>query len=452
MMWKMGNSFSSAVAAACLAMPNLVQGYVDIPVVPYDDCRAIEDGPLGTLMALMADVEEKMAMVPDFPFTTFNDFAKATQALTLNFFVRQLSPMPLGNSSDGTPVSLNITSPPDEFVGPSGEYTEIARGYHEDVTAFWAQTTEIPAEVIPLRGVHASDLSDLSLEELTLFFQTVLHGNKVNYTQVEPFAQIFNFTVTELYEGGYDSPLVSFNAMFTSGLNNQPQVNWGDGLIEVFTEGDSERFDGLAASIEAHEYGHYIQHILGDLETFPLTTAGSRYKELQADAYGGYYQGHKMGNNLQDDDLCALYDTMASLGDCFFDDLPLPHHGTPDQRKCSMIWAVNVARQDGDIQRTPTEFSNLFDETVASIVALDRTICPLSVACEGSSTASFGTEGEGGTANTTTEAPENSASSSGSTEGETATIEAPDSSSGSLGRGEFLVLSVLVLNLGGYFW
>ncbi|KAL3903394.1 MAG: hypothetical protein SGARI_005401 [Bacillariaceae sp.] len=204
---------------------------------------------------------------PDFGIS-FDDFANATRALSIAFTTRQLSPIVLLDTENLT-VALNLTDPPNKFIGPDGSFTDTLEDIHMDVTAFWASTGEISPEPIPYKGVHGSDLAGLDVLELAHLYVAL---GAVDATQAENF----------YFPGAYDNPLFTFNAMFAP-IPNNPQFFWGDGYIQT-TVDKGIAFERLASSTEAHEFGHYIQNQLGIWATLPLPAPSAwRYAELQAD-------------------------------------------------------------------------------------------------------------------------------------------------------------------------
>ena len=258
-------------------LPSLSRAYVEVEVVPDDSCMAVPGGTLDTFNQLKAEVEANMNADPDFG-ASFDDFVNATKALSIAFTARQISPFLLLNTSDFT-IYLNVTEPPNNFIGPDGTYTDIVEETHLDVTAFWASTGEINPEPIPFKGVHGSDVGDLSLVELALLYARL---GVVSGENAENFANVFNESVYKYFPGAYDNPLFTFNALFIKILDT-PQFNWGDGIIRTTVE-KGDDFGTFALAIEAHEFGHYIQNQIGLFPTVPLPSPSAwRYLELQAD-------------------------------------------------------------------------------------------------------------------------------------------------------------------------
>jgi hypothetical protein len=95
----------------------------------------------------------------------------------------------------------------------------------------------------------------------------------------------------------------------------------------------------------------------------------TRYTELMADAYSGYYLAHQ---NLGKTDKQQIRDAeraFFNLGDCAFDNGG--HHGTPNQRQA----AVDFGMELGSLPGTPLtqqQFHTAFVAKYPQIIAPDK--------------------------------------------------------------------------------
>jgi predicted metalloprotease len=126
-------------------------------------------------------------------------------------------------------------------------------------------------------------------------------------------------------------------------------------------------------AVYGHEFGHHIQFKNGyDAEAIPGQNAQTsaaeltRYTELMADAYSGYYLAHQ---NLGKTDKQQIRDAeraFFNLGDCAFDNPG--HHGTPNQRQASVDFGIEVASRGGPTL-TQQQFHALFFAKYPELIA-----------------------------------------------------------------------------------
>jgi len=92
-----------------------------------------------------------------------------------------------------------------------------------------------------------------------------------------------------------------------------------------------------------------------------------------ADAYSSYFLTHARGASMQWNRVASFGQMFYQLGDCGF--TAPGHHGTPNQRMRSALWAygvANSARPQGHILPALT-FVDLFAAQYPQLIAPDAT-------------------------------------------------------------------------------
>jgi hypothetical protein len=244
----------------------------------------------------------------------------------------------------------------DEFIGVDGDYTREHIKRQRDLINFW----DVPLDDVGLYGIHGSVMADDNKMIPVVQFMLGVPPD---------IAQLIVDDVQYVIENdpgvGYDWPLFSFNAV---AFGPDPlKVVMGDGLIEFFED------SGLATngvdSVYAHEIGHQVQGVLGELDGPPSPEATRRI-ELMADAFATYYLAHARGASFNAKRALDVFESSFNAGDCGFDSDG--HHGTPNQRMAASEWGAEIAQDGprGEI-KTAAQMVALFDEQLPIIVAPD---------------------------------------------------------------------------------
>ncbi|MFI5735092.1 hypothetical protein ACIA49_33575 [Kribbella sp. NPDC051587] len=252
--------------------------------------------------------------------------------------------------------------------GPHGEFTKPITKTFGRLRAFW----DIKSDDIHLLPMHGSIMTDRSALYTT--FRTIFGRDETTSSR---FADTYSNWAKGLIARLGDAPLLTLNAFAFSGVGDSnpglaalpDAIVMGDGIQQAFTA--LGLGDVSPQSVLAHEFGHHIQYEDG-LFSSPLTGAeASRRTELMADAFAAYFLAHARGAALQWHRVQTFVRVFHSIGDCGFTDPG--HHGTPDQRTRSAVWAyglVITAPNRGHIMPSRT-FAALFDAVLPVLVAPD---------------------------------------------------------------------------------
>lgn len=257
----------------------------------------------------------------------------------------------------------------DDYMGVNGEQTHEMVKRHRDAQRFW----DVPTDDILLQGMHGADIADdakmIPVVQLILGVDATAAAGIVDYVQ----------SVIEADPGlGYDNPLFTLNAFaFTSEgapvgspfYGVPDKIVMGDGISAALAD------LGLGTNapdyVHAHEFGHHVQFELGVFDTFGGAPEDTRRTELMADAFGAYLCAHSRGASFQAKRIADVYGAGYLIGDCAFDNPG--HHGTPNQREASTMWAAGVAdnaENQGHIYSAQTMLE-LFDAQLPTLVAPD---------------------------------------------------------------------------------
>lgn len=258
-------------------------------------------------------------------------------------------------------------------VGPStfgaeGDFTLRTTHTYRDLRRFW----DIRSDDIQLVPAHGKMLLDRS--RVTRVF-TLLYGlpEAVSATTADFIATVTNSAA--LRYG--DHPIFTFNAYAYSGEGEEipgvgavpDKIVLGDGVLDGFASVGLG--DVTPQAILAHEFGHHIQYEQGLFDS-PLTgPEATRRTELMADAFGSYFLTHARGATMQWKRVQLFGQTFYQVGDCGF--TANGHHGTPNQRLRTALWAYGVAndaRPEGHILPSLT-FAEKFEQGLPQLVAPD---------------------------------------------------------------------------------
>jgi hypothetical protein len=175
---------------------------------------------------------------------------------------------------------------------------------------------------------------------------------------------------------GYgDLPGFTFNAYAAPGEDlpgygrTPKRIVIGDGVLDGFAKVGLG--DVAPQAILAHEFGHQIQYTNGLMSTSLPAPEASRWAELMADSFSSYYLTHAHGEAIQWKRVRQFGEMFYQTGDCGF--TSNVHHGTPNQRLNSALWAygiANSARPQGKVLPAMT-FYNLFAAHYPTLIAPD---------------------------------------------------------------------------------
>jgi len=275
-----------------------------------------------------------------------------------------------------------------EYIGVDGEYTQRQIKTFKDNKRFW----DIYSDDILLMGGHGAEIAD---DELMYAFLPVAFGNPPLFVQdillnaarsaIEGGLVDLTFFDPNVYfvspgiPGGYDNPLLSFNAVAFSAFGGEifpgsgiipDKVVMGDGLPAAFTSigiGYKEGPD----QILSHEFAHHVQFENGAISPVPVSPEATRRAELMADGFAAYYNSHARGNSFQPKRFADVMASAYEVGDCSFENIN--HHGTHLQRLKAAIWGQWVsdsAPDQGHIYASSL-MVEMFDEALPAIVAPD---------------------------------------------------------------------------------
>ena len=151
-----------------------------------------------------------------------------------------------------------------------------------------------------------------------------------NYTVLDHASDIQELILR--LPGGYDFPLLTFNAFATyeSDQHDSPSIMIGDGYF-AFQRATGLGSEGPEYAL-AHEHAHHLQSALGPHdEGSDDSREGARRKELMADAFAAYFLAHDGGGDMTGEEMANVHDAAYSVGDCEVGNDG--HHGTPRERR-----------------------------------------------------------------------------------------------------------------------
>lgn len=219
----------------------------------------------------------------------------------------------------------------DEYFGPEGEHTQLVKKIQRELERFWNMPNEIE-----IHGQHNATLNDRE-KLLDLFWLMI--------ADVESKEDLYPMVDEILYLNSL-SPNLPESPFFSSDgfANYSDLIVIGDGLIQLFTEAGIEN-DIAWTGILSHEWSHQVQ--MNHLDSwypdnsFDDEAERTRFLELEADFFSGYYMTHKRGATFNWKRAEAFFDLFFQSGDCFFEFSF--HHGTPLQRKAATYEGHSLA-------------------------------------------------------------------------------------------------------------
>ena len=236
-------------------------------------------------------------------------------------------------------VHQNEQSSGQEYFGVYGEYTPEINYIREQTQEFWSESGVY--DIIRVLGAHGSDLKDTE-NNLIPTLEVLFSKSYTDKYTVFDHANDIQDLISRL-PGGYDYPLLTFNAFATDKVdrNHSPSIIIGDGYFE-FQKAVGLGSEGPEYAL-SHEHAHHLQFTLFRLpEESSNSTRNARRQELMADAFSAYFLAHKSGGEMAADELSNIHEIAFSVGDCEVDS-DVRHHGTPRQRRCATRWGASVA-------------------------------------------------------------------------------------------------------------
>lgn len=264
------------------------------------------------------------------------------------------------------PAFFESSATPQTY-GFTGAFTNVMQRTERDVKAFW----DIPSSDIQVLAAHGRIIQNPA--KMTLMYEQILgapHATAVGIAnQLNSFAHVY-----PVLNGG-DHPFFTLNAfaIWQIGGGIPDKIVMGDAILEGFKAVGLG--DVAPQAIFAHEFAHQIQNRRAYYND-PFANAGSaaeqtRYMELMADAFAGYYLTHKRGAAMNKFRVEEFLQAFFQLGDCAFSDPG--HHGTPNQRMKSSRFGFDVAAaalKQGQIL-TANQFHALFVAYYPTLIAPD---------------------------------------------------------------------------------
>ncbi|MFI6678555.1 hypothetical protein [Kribbella sp. NPDC050470] len=262
-----------------------------------------------------------------------------------------------------------LPQPAPYTYGANGEFTNVVNRTNRDLRTFW----DIPSGDIELVPAHGRSMLDAEVNYRV--FTAVYNLDPVaSRVSADLVARELNSAAL-----GYgDLPLFTFNAYAAPGGDVIPgygvspkRIAFGDGVLEGFARVGLG--DVAPQAILAHEFGHHIQYARDLMRSDLPAPEASRWAELMADAYSAYFLTHARGAALQWKRVELFSQLFYQLGDCGFAEGG--HHGTPNQRMRSALWAYGVAdsaREQGHILPA-LSFYQLFVAQYPQLIAPDAT-------------------------------------------------------------------------------
>ncbi|MFG1818814.1 hypothetical protein ACGFIF_33985 [Kribbella sp. NPDC049174] len=262
-----------------------------------------------------------------------------------------------------------LPQPAPYTYGIRGEFTNVVNRTIRDLRQFW----DIPSgdiELVPAHGRSMLD-PDVNYRVFTAVYGFDPVASRVSADLV---ARELNSPVLEYG----DLPIFTFNAYAAPGGEVIPgygvspkRIAFGDGVLEGFARVGLG--DVAPQAILAHEFGHQVQYADDLMRNDLPAPEASRWAELMADAYSSYFLTHARGAAMQWKRVASFGQLFFQLGDCGF--TADGHHGTPNQRMRSALWAYDVAnsaRPQGYILPA-LSFYELFVAQYPQLIAPDAT-------------------------------------------------------------------------------
>jgi hypothetical protein len=253
--------------------------------------------------------------------------------------------------------------------GARGEFSNQVNRTIRDLKNFW----DIPSGDVELVPAHGRAMLD---PEVSYRVFTTLYGFDPAASRIS--ADLVAHELNSPALGYGDLPIFTFNAYAAPGGEDIPglgksprRIAFGDGVLEGFAR--IGLGDVAPQAILAHEFGHQVQYSDGLMRPDLPGPEASRWAELMADAFSAYFLTHARGAAMQWKRVQSFGQMFYQLGDCGF--AADGHHGTPNQRMRSALWAYSVAdsaRPQGHILPA-LDFFGLFAAQYPQLVAPDAT-------------------------------------------------------------------------------
>jgi hypothetical protein len=253
--------------------------------------------------------------------------------------------------------------------GARGEFTHTVNKTFKDLKGFW----DIPSQDVELVPAHGRIMLDAE-RDYRVF--TVLYG--ANPAQSRFSADLIARELRSPVLGWGDLPIFSFNAFAAPGGEDIPgygkshrRIAYGDGVLDGFALVGLS--DVAPSAILAHEFGHQVQFSDDLMRPDLPAPEASRWAELEADGFSAYFLTHARGESMNWKRVHDFGQMFYQLGDCGF--TGAGHHGTPNQRMNSALWAAGLAsslRPRGFILPSRT-FNAVFTTQYPQLIAPDAT-------------------------------------------------------------------------------
>jgi len=253
--------------------------------------------------------------------------------------------------------------------GVQGEFTHTVNKTFAKLKGFW-DIDSSDVELVPAHGRIMLD-AERNYRVFTVLYKADPAASRVS-------ADLVAREMNSAALGYGDLPLFTFNAYASPGGENTPgygashrRIVFGDGVLEGFAKVGLS--DVAPQAILAHEFGHQVQYSDGLMRTDLPAPESSRWAELMADAFSAYFLTHARGESMNWKRVQAFGQMFYQLGDCGF--TGAGHHGTPNQRMRSALWAyglADAARPQGFILPA-LSFHSLFSAQYTQLIAPDAT-------------------------------------------------------------------------------
>ena len=175
-----------------------------------------------------------------------------------------------------------------EYFGQTGEYTQEIKSIHAKAQNFWSYTgVDDDIEVL---CAHGSDLSDRSnlIQTLEVMFSSQYTDEYTIHDHATDIQELI-----ERLPGGYDYPLLSFNAFATKAkeeMGIESSIIIGEGYF-TFQEAVGLASEGPEYAL-THEHSHHLQFALDYGKEYIPSQHSERRDELAADALAAYFLAH----------------------------------------------------------------------------------------------------------------------------------------------------------------
>jgi len=253
---------------------------------------------------------------------------------------------------------FELFRPGTQQFGYTGEFNTVMLNTESSVKSFWGWTT--PNVLLgAMKGSVLLNKPVVAFIYRTFFTDEDANGNPIpiTATQAAELAdQLADLVANTRSLKGGNHPLFSFNAFALPAIPGlaADKVVMGDGVLEGYAAAGLGNIAALAPqAVYGHEFGHHIQFKNGYGPELPGANAETsdaeftRYTELMADAYSGYYLAHQNLGKTTKQQIRDAERAFFNLGDCAFDNPG--HHGTPNQREAAVDFGMQVASEGGPL-------------------------------------------------------------------------------------------------------